>query len=231
MQFQAPLVEARLIRRYKRFLADVRLADGQELTVHCPNPGAMLGVAVPGGRVWLSPAKPSAKLPFGWELAEVDGGLIGINTNRPNQLVKDALGAGAILPLAGDAPYQPEVRYGNHSRIDFLGGTETRRCFVEVKNVHLMRTQGLAEFPDCVTARGAKHLVDLSHEVGRGHRAVMVFIIQRMDCDRLALAGDLDSIYMREFNRALQLGVEAYAYSCMITPDAIRLDRPIPIQL
>jgi sugar fermentation stimulation protein A len=229
MKFSTPLIEGRLLRRYKRFLADVELADGEIITAHCPNPGAMLGVAVPGSRVFLTPAAPKAKLRYGWELAEVDGGLIGINTNRPNQIIRDALARGQIPALADFAPFRAEVGYGTNSRVDFLGEAQGRSCFVEVKNVHLSRQRGLAEFPDCVTARGAKHLEELALQVAKGHRAVMVYLIQRMDCHRLCLAADLDPIYARTFGRVQCLGVEALAYSCMIDQTGIELGPMVPM--
>ncbi len=230
MNFESPLTEGRLVRRYKRFLADVELADGSIITAHCPNPGAMLGVAIPGGQVFLTHARLTAKLRYGWELANVDGGLIGINTNRPNQIVREALDQGLIPDLVPHAPFRAEVRYGTNSRVDFLGSGPAGRCYVEVKNVHLSRHKGLAEFPDCVTARGARHLDELALQVAQGHRAVMLFLIQRTDCDRFSLASDLDPYYVQNFKRVLSLGVEARAYSCMINLQGIQFGAPVPIE-
>jgi sugar fermentation stimulation protein A len=231
MRFPAPLIEARLIRRYKRFLADVELADGTVTTVHCANPGAMTGLAEPGMRVLLSrSASPTRKLPLSWELVEADGGLIGINTAHPNRLVEDAIIAGTIAELAGYDAIRREVKYGRNSRIDLLlSGAGRAQAYVEVKNVHLARKPPLAEFPDCVTARGTKHLGELSDMVAAGHRAVMVYLVQRGDCTAFRLAADIDPTYAAAFVRARAAGVEAIAYDCRIGPQEVVVDRPLPM--
>ena len=230
MQFPNPLERGRLVQRYKRFFADVVLDDGRELTAHCPNPGSMLGLNAPGLPVWLSRSDaPNRKLPHTLELVEVDGGLVGVNTMHPNRLAAEALAAGAIPELAGYATVRPEVKYGEASRVDFLlTSPERPACFLEIKNVHLSRGGGLAEFPDCVAARSLKHLKELAREVEDGARAVMLFVIQRTDCDAFAAAADLDPAYAQGLAWAADRGVEILAYGCDIDAEAIRLVRPIP---
>jgi sugar fermentation stimulation protein A len=235
MYFREPLIPATLVRRYKRFLADVVLPSGEEITAHVANPGAMIGLAAPGSRVWLSKsANPSRKLPYSWELVEVDLGagaeLIGINTAHPNLLVAEAIAAGAVPELAGYPSTRREVKYGRNSRVDFLLEAPGRpACYVEVKNVHLMRRPGLAEFPDSVTARGAKHLDELAAVAAAGGRAVMLFLIQIGSAGRFALARDIDPTYAAAFDRARVAGVEALAYRCVIDRAAIVLAGPVPI--
>jgi sugar fermentation stimulation protein A len=236
MRFTVPLVPATLVRRYKRFLADVRLAGGEEFTAHVANPGAMTGLAAPGARVWLSRSdNPKRKLPWSWELVEVDFGggaeLVGVNTGHPNGVVAEALAAGLIPELAGYASARREVKYGKNSRVDVLLEDVGRPpCYVEIKNVHLMRRQGLAEFPDAVTARGAKHLDELAAMVAAGCRAVMLFLIQIGSAERFALAADIDPTYARAFARARAAGVEAIAYRCAITADGIDCAHAVPIE-
>lgn len=228
MQFPEPLIPARLQRRYKRFLADVTLPNGETATVHCPNPGAMLGLDQPGSRIWLKSGR--GKLPFGWVLSETETGhLVGIDTTLPNRLVAEALAAGRIPDLAGYDEIRPEVAYGARSRVDFrLRHPGRPDIYLEVKNAHLMRSPGLAEFPDCVTARGARHLHDLAAETGRGARAVMLFVVQRTDCSRFSLAGDLDPAYATAFREARNAGVEALCYATAISRTGIALDGPLP---
>jgi len=232
MKFARPLLPGRLLRRYKRFLADIELASGEVVTAHCANPGAMTGLNAPGTRVWVEPNDdPRRSLRYAWRLVELDGHWAGIDTAAPNRLVAEALGEGRIPELAAYAEVRPEVRYGQKSRVDFLlNGAGLPPAYVEVKNVHLMRAPGLAEFPDSVTARGARHLDDLAGVARAGQRAVMLYCIQRTDCDRLGLAADIDPAYAAAFARAREAGVEALAWACAISPEGITLDRPVPIQ-
>jgi sugar fermentation stimulation protein A len=236
MRFQAPLLPAILVKRYKRFLADVVLPSGELLTVHCANPGSMIGLAAPGSRVWLSKsARPDRKLAHSWELIEVDLGsgaeLVGINTAHPNALAAEALAAGAIAELAGYPGIRREVRYGRNSRVDFLLEDGARApCYLEIKNVHLMRRRELAEFPDAVTRRGARHLRELADMVAAGHRAVMLFLIQIGSAQRFKLARDIDPAYGEAFDAARRSGVEAIAYRCRISCDAIEVMQRVPIE-
>jgi sugar fermentation stimulation protein A len=236
MRFPTPLIVGTLVRRYKRFLADVALADGTVVTVHCANPGAMLGVNTPGLKVWLrdhrlgSGAGTTRKLAWSWEIVEAEGTLIGVNTALPNRLVEEALAAGTIAELAGYGPARREVRYGKASRVDFLLEAPDRpRCFVEVKNVHLKR-DGRAEFPDSVTARGAKHMRELADQVKAGDRAVVLFVVQRDDCASFAPAADIDPVYAAAFRAARAGGVEALCYGCKVSPDTIELDRAMRVE-
>lgn len=236
MRFSGELVPAKLIRRYKRFLADVELADGTLATVHVANPGAMTGLQSPGARIWLSRStNRTRKLPLSWELVEADFGagfeLAGLNTGHPNAIVAEALASQAIPELAGYATIRREVKYGKGSRVDFLleaGGKPA--CYLEIKNVHLMRTAGLAEFPDSVTTRGARHLDELAAMVAQGFRAVMLYVIQIGSATRFALARDIDPAYGAAFDRALAAGVEALAYKCELCPESITLAGRVPLK-
>ena len=230
MDFPQPLIRATLIQRYKRFLADVVLEDGVANTVHCPNPGAMLGLNAPGLPVWISDSgNPARKLSPTLELVEVDGGLVGINTMHPNRLVAEALAAGTIPELAGYAGPRREVRYGAASRVDFLLQDPDRPpCWLEIKNCHLRRAGTLAEFPDCVAARASKHLRELAAMVAQGHRAVVLFVVQRTDCDAFSACHDLDPAFARGLGEAADAGVEVLVYGCDIAIDAITIARPLP---
>jgi sugar fermentation stimulation protein A len=236
MRFPAPLIPATLVKRYKRFLADVVLADGTAITAHVANPGSMIGLAEPGSRVWLSKSEsPTRKLPYSWELVEVDFDegieLVGVNTGHPNPLVGAALAAGAIPALTGYETIRREVKYGRNSRVDFLlEGASRPPCYVEIKNVHLMRRPGLAEFPDAKTERGAKHLEELGDAVERGCRAVMLYLIQIGSASRFSLARDIDPKYGAAFDRARSRGVEAIALRCRIDRNGIEIEGPVPIE-
>ena len=235
MRFCSELIPATLLKRYKRFLADVRLEDGSVATVHVANPGSMMGLRAPASRVWLSRSPNlKRKLPLSLELIEVDFGggleLVGINTGNPNAIVAEALSDGAIAELAGYDVIRREVRYGRASRVDFLlQGPGRPDCYVEVKNVHLMRRQGLCEFPDSVTDRGARHLDELAAMAKAGARAVMLFVIQIASATSFELARDIDPAYATAFARAREAGVEALAYACRIDRDGVVLAAAVPV--
>ena len=228
MRFPLPLRRATLLTRYKRFLSDHRFEDGSTVTAHVANPGAMTGLVDEGLETWLSPAaNPKRKLPFSWEMVRIGQGLVGVNTGWPNRLAADAIEAGAIPPLAGYDTIRREVAYGTRSRVDFLLEAGDRPpCYVEVKNVHLKRGPA-AEFPDSVTARGTKHLRELAAVAQGGARAVMLYIVQREDCDSFTLAADIDPTYAAAFAEARTSGVEALAYACRLSTDGIVVDRPL----
>lgn len=235
MRFPTPLVPATLRRRYKRFLADVVFSDGSETTVHVANPGSMLGLNIPGSRIWLSKSENAKrKLSYSWELVEADFGcgpeLIGVNTTHPNHLVAQALDEKRIPEFLEYSRVRREVRYGEASRVDFLleGGGQ-RPCYLEIKNVHMMRTPGRAEFPDAVTARGARHLAELAAEARKGSRAAILFLVQIGSAQSVSLARDIDPAYKVAFDRAVAAGVEALALTCRITTEGIDVARPIPV--
>jgi sugar fermentation stimulation protein A len=230
MRFPTPLVPATLIKRYKRFLADCRLEDGREVTAHCANPGSMMGLAEPGMRIWLEPNDdPKKKLKFGWRLVEhADGHFTGVDTSVPNRALRAALEAHQVPGLAGYDTVRAEVKYGQKSRIDFLLSGD-QDIYVEVKSVTLSRQPGLAEFPDSVTARGTKHLHELSDMVAQGHRAVMLYLVQRTDARRFTLAGDIDPTYAAAFAQARAAGVEVLVLGTEITPEGVTVGAPLPL--
>lgn len=227
MKFASPLVSGRLISRYKRFLFDAELDDGSLITGSCPNTGSMQGLTEPGSRIWMSEHESKTrKYRHMLELVEVAGTLIGINTGLPNRLAEEAIAAGLVPSLGRYPVIERERKYGRNSRIDLLlSGPNLPLAYVEVKNVHFTRTRDLAEFPDTVTKRGAKHLEELGDMVELGHRAIMLYLVQREDCARFRLSGDLDTAYATAFQRAMERGVEAFAIKCRVSPTEI-----IPIQ-
>lgn len=231
MRFATPLVPARLTRRYKRFLADMTLeTNGHEITVHCANPGSMLGLAEPGTRCWLEPNDdPGKKLKFGWRLVEhPDGNFTGVDTGIPNRVIRKALEDHRIEALDGYDTVRPEVRYGSGSRVDFLLTGGTGAIHVEVKSVTLSRQSGVAEFPDSVTARGARHLDDLADVVRSGGRSVLLFLVQRTDATAMTLARDIDPTYATAFARAMEAGVEVLSIGTRISPQRIDLGEQLP---
>jgi sugar fermentation stimulation protein A len=235
MRFATPLVSGTLIQRYKRFLVDVRLDDGTVITGTCPNTGSLMGLKDPGIRVWLSTSdSPTRKYKHTLELVEVDLGqgpqIVGVNTQHPNKLVEEAIYAGKLAPVKGYADLKREQKYGRNSRIDILmSDAKKGLAYVEVKNVHLSRKPGLAEFPDSITERGVKHLAELADMVREGHKAVMVYLIQRGDVSKLSFARDIDADYANAFDAAMKAGVEAVALRCKLSTTEIVVEKKIPI--
>lgn len=233
MRFQSPLAPARLIRRYKRFLADVVLDDGSETTVHVANPGAMTGLAEPGMRVWLEDSgNPKRKLPVSWRLVEpASGGLACVDTSLANRVIGAALGANRLGRLDAAGGVEAEVRYGANSRADFrIRDRQGRATWVEVKSVTLSRARGLAEFPDAVTTRGARHMAELAARVDAGDGAAVVYLVQRTDATGFRVADDIDPAYADAFRAARAAGVAAMAVQAEITFDGITAGRPLPIR-
>ncbi len=234
MQFDTPLTEGILIRRYKRFLADITLADGERITAHTPNTGSMLGCAEPGSRVWLSHSgNPRRKYAYSWELVEVAPGVtVGINTHLPNRLVAEGIENGIITELQGYDALRREVRYGEeNSRIDLLlaGHAYHADCYVEVKNVTAVIDNGIALFPDAVSTRGSKHLRELALMAEQGYRAVILFCVQRGDVMEVRPADAIDPVYGRTLRESLDRGVEALAYRARVSPHEAVLFESLPV--
>lgn len=231
MKFSTPLVPARLIRRYKRFLADCRLEDGTEVTAHCANPGSMMGLAEPDSKIWLEPNDdPKKKLKYGWRLVDHENGhFTGVDTSVPNRALKLALEERRVAALAAYSNVRAEVKYGDNSRADFLLTEDgLPDAWVEVKSVTLCRQDGLAEFPDSVTARGAKHMAELAEMARQGHRAILLFLVQRTNCDLVTPAHDIDPKYSAALKAAMDAGVEVIALGTTITPEGVEVAAEIP---
>jgi sugar fermentation stimulation protein A len=231
MTFSDPLIPGKLIKRYKRFLADVELENGEVVTAHCPNSGTMKTCADPGFKVMLSPANnPKRKLKYTLEMTHNGTCWIGVNTQRPNEIVYEALIAGEIPELAGYDSYRREVKYGKNSRIDVLAESADRPpCWIEVKNTTLLADDGCLAFPDAVTERGRKHLEELMNQVAEGDRAVMVFLCNRSDCSPFRAAREIDPKYADKLDEARAAGVEIFTPRTVITPESIRIDGSVPL--
>lgn len=232
-EFNPPLIEAKLIKRYKRFFVDAE-RNGEVLTAHCANTGSMAGLLDEGNPVWLTPVNdPNRKLKYSLQMIDVGTSLVGVNTSLPNHLVADAITDGTISELQGYAHLKKEVKYGveGKSRIDILLTDDNKPpCYVEVKNVTLKEGEEAA-FPDAVTTRGAKHLDELLAEVEKGNRAAMVYLIQREDCIALHPSDEKDPVYSQKLRDVVAKGVEAYAYACEISPQGIKVTQPLSVKL
>ena len=231
MRFPTPLVPGRLVRRYQRFFADVRLTDGRLVTAHCPNSGSMLGCKEPGNPVYLSPQTGRGrKLAWTWEMVRVGRTWVGINTLWPNRLVVEAIEDGTLGELQGYSRIRREIRVSPRSRLDLLLEGGSGRCWVEAKNV-TFRVGRLAAFPDAVTERGTRHLRELIRLVRAGQRAALVFVVQRGDCVAFRPAYEIDPEYCRWLHRALDTGVEVLPYRARVTPRGISLTRRLELVL
>lgn len=234
MKIEPPLEQAILLKRYKRFLADIRLANGEEMTIHCPNTGSMKNCWAPETPCWFSRSNdPKRKLPGTLEITSTpDGFLVGVNTGRPNKLVREAIESGVIAELQGYSEIRPEVKYGDeNSRIDLLLIDGERRCYVEVKNTTLGVGDGRVLFPDAVTTRGAKHLRELMAMVEQGHRAVLVFCVQHSGAQSVGPADEIDPVYGQTLREAMDAGVEVLAYGCDLSAEEINLKSALPFYL
>ena len=232
MRFERPLVEGILLARRWRFFADVRLADGTQIVAHCTNTGRMTSCCEPGRRVWVSPRDPASKarLRWTWELIEMDAGLVGVNTARPNALVEEGLLANRFPELEGYVTLYREVAYGENSRIDVLLEGAAGLCYVEVKNVSLCEG-GVAMFPDAVSERAQKHLVELTEMVRQDHRAVMFYAVNRGDARAFSVADHVDPDYGIAYRKARKAGVESVAYRIKHTPRALSWGARVPIEV
>jgi len=230
MRFEKELVHGRLIKRYKRFLADVKLDDGTEVTAHCTNSGTMKSCLEDGAEVYLTPVNdPKRRTKFTWEMIKIDGRWVGINTNNPNKIAFEAVRNNRIPELSGYETVRREVKFGD-SRFDVMAQKEGETCFIEVKNV-TMKVGIDALFPDAVTTRGRKHLNTLMEVKKQGMRAVMLYIIQRMDVERFGPADEIDPEYGKALREAYRKGVEIIPMQAEVTPDGIELIRKLDFEL
>ena len=231
MKFSNKLIKAKFVKRYKRFFSDHILEDGKLVTAHCPNTGAMTGVAKEGITSWLSPSNnPKRKLKWTWELTQENNTIVGVNTHSPNKIIQEAINNNEIKELLNYKTLKREVSYGSNSRIDiFLQDEKKIDCYVEIKNVHLSRVKGIAEFPDGITSRGTKHLKELANVAQSGCRAVMLYLIQRNDCNFFKIAVDIDEVYAKEFINALNVGVEVICIDTILNTNGISIGKNIQL--
>lgn len=234
MKFPTPLIQGRLVKRYKRFLADIALPDGEFITAHCPNTGSMKRCQQENAKVWLSRSdNPKRKYAYTWELVEVDERYLAcINTGYPNKLVGEAIRQGAVVELSGYATQKAEVKYGEKSRIDWLlTGENGESCYVEVKNVTLLEEDGHGYFPDAVTDRGRKHLLELVSMVAAGHRAVLFFCVSHTGIHAVSPAAHIDAKYAETLKQVMAQGVEVLAYAVDISTESMQISHSLPVTL
>jgi len=231
MRYESPLIKGRLIKRYKRFLADVELESGEIITAHTANTGSMKGLIDQGNPVYLSHHdNPKRKLKYSWELVKIGRHWVGINTGLPNKLVAEGIKNGTIKELQGYDSCRPEVPYGKNSRIDLLLSNEAQLCYVEVKNVTMVENQK-AFFPDAVSVRAQKHLKELANMVQEGHRAIIFYVIQRPDAKEVLPADQIDPEYGQILRHVHKTGVEILAYQAKVSAKGVQLTQPVPVVL
>ena len=227
MKFKEPLLEGALIKRYKRFFVDIKY-NNRTITAHCPNSGSMMGLLDKNNKVWFSKSNnPKRKLNYTLEIIEVKKKLVGINTMLTNKIVLEALNEKKIEDLSKFDNIKTEVKFSDNTRFDFLISNETGKCFLEVKNVTLLRENEAAEFPDAITSRGTKHLKELIHAKKKGYQSCILFLIQRSDCETFKIAKDIDKEYMSIFIEALKSNVKILCYDCKLTNKEIKLNKQI----
>ena len=222
-------ISGRLIKRYKRFFADVKLDNGKVVTAHCPNTGSMMGLLKEGNVVYLSKSdNEKRKLKYTLEIIKVQDACVGVNTHKANRIVEEGIVDKKISTLGKKYDFKREVKYGKNSRIDFLiTNKKGEEIYLEVKNVTLSKRKGIAEFPDAITERGSKHLLELIDVVKKKRRAIMLFLVQRDDCKKFRIAEEIDAIYKKNIINAKKAGVEILCYSCSFVRKNIELDKKI----
>ena len=227
MKFEKKLLQGTLIKRYKRFFVDIKYQN-RTIIAHCPNSGSMLGLLNPGNKVWFSVSdNPKRKLKYTLQIIEIDSKLVGINTHLSNKIILESLKAKKIQNLRKFTKIQPESKFSSNTRFDFLISNSKEKCFLEVKNVTLVREKNIAEFPDAITSRGTKHLNELVEAKKKGYQSYLLFLIQREDCKLFKIAKDIDVNYQNAFNLALKNGVKILCYDCKLSNEEIRINNQI----
>ena len=227
MKFKKTLLQGKLIKRYKRFFADIKYKK-KTIVAHCPNTGSMQGLLKVDNKVWFSKSdNPKRKLKYTLEIIEIDKKKVGINTLLTNKIVLEALNNKKIKPMNKFDEIRTEVKFSDKTRFDFLLSIKNEKCFLEVKNVTLFRSKKIAEFPDAVTSRGAKHLLELIQAKKKGYKSYILYLIQREDCDSFKIADDIDKNYKIAFNKALKAGVKILCYDCKLNSEEIKLNKQI----
>jgi len=227
MKFKETLLQGYLIKRYKRFFADIKYKN-KTIVAHCPNTGSMQGLLNYGNQVWFSKSNnPNRKLKYTLEIIEVDKKKVGINTLLTNKIVLEALYNKKIEALNKFNTIQPEVKFTDKTRFDFLLINKKEKCFLEVKNVTLLRNKKIAEFPDAITLRGTKHLLELIKAKKKGYESYILYLIQREDCDSFKIAEDIDKIYKTAFMKAITNGIKILCYDCKLNNEEIKLNKRI----